>query len=227
MLFFIYMFILIISGGFFLAIQFNKKIEQTIVINIMIIIGILYLFGLFDILKIGVYFVQALEIAVLLFSLIKIVKHKQIIKDNLLTPGFLVFILFYGFLIVLNHGRLFYNWDEFSHWGSVIKSMFYINDFSTNQTSGLLFRSYLPAMSLFQYFFECIRGDFVEYYAYISYQVFMISFFIPFIKDYTWKDWRKIILTIPILFLTPIIFTSSYYSSIYIDTSLGICFAYL
>ena len=48
-------------------------------------------------------------------------------------------------------------WDEFSHWGSVVKSMFLTNGLSVKEGSSLMFKSYPPAISIFEYFFQVIN----------------------------------------------------------------------
>ena len=155
----ILIYLILLSGSIFLALVFNKKIGKTFILYIISIIFILYIFGLFKILKFGVYFIEILSFLLMIFNLIIFFKKRQKFKELIFGKELIIFTFFYGFLIILHRGRLFTVWDEFSHWGDVVRAMFDINDFATNPNSLSTFKSYPPAISLFQYFF--VR---VEYY---------------------------------------------------------------
>lgn len=222
-------FAILCSASFMSANLFNKKFEETIAINIMSIILIIYFSGIFGFLKQGVYIVVGLSIIAYLYTIFKIIKNKNLKETmkNIFTPGFAIFVIFLIFLIIVHRGRLCVNWDEFSHWGDVVKAMFNINDFSTSSESMSMFKSYPPAMSIFQYFWMVIGGSFKEWYLYVSYQIFAVSLFLPMLKNIRWKEWPKIIIIAGVILFIPIIVYSGYYEAIYIDAILGIMFGYV
>ncbi len=219
-------FMILCSGSFIFAAIFKKKFEETIAINIMAIILIIYFSGILGFLKQGVYIVIGLSCIMYLYTIYTVIKRKNLkeVINNIVTPGFLAFTLFYIFFIIVHRGRLCVNWDEFSHWGDVVKVMFNINDFGTNPESMSTFKSYPPGMAIFQYFWMIIGGTFREWYLYISYQIFAVALFLPMLKNVKWKE--IIILIIVILFI-PIIIYSSYYGDISIDAIVGIIFGYI
>lgn len=223
----LYILFLLLSGSIFISLKFNKPIEKTIIINLMLIIFLLYIFGLMGFLKVGVYFIGILSLILMLYSIILCLKkEKNIYLNNIVTPSLVIFIIIYFILIFMHRGRLLIHWDEFSHWGDVVKAMFTINDFATSSLSMSEFRSYPPAMSLFQYFFESVNGRFVEYHLYLSYQIFGVALFLPFLSKLNFKKPFSIILSFFIIILIPTIFYTDYYTSIYIDAMVGMVFAY-
>lgn len=221
--------LLILLGSSFFATLFNKKIEETIIFYMMSTIMLVYILGLFRHLTFGVYAFIAISIILGIVELILFIKHKnkkEFLK-NIFTPGLFIFFILNIVLIYFQRGRMFGAWDEFTHWGSAVKSMFEINDFSTNPNSSLYFQSYPPAMTIFQYIFVFIKGEFIEYYTYYSYELFCLSLLLPFVSKIEWKDIMKIILYTVLIILVPTIFCQSFYRSIYVDAALGMTFGFI
>lgn len=218
-------YIILLSGSIFLSLKFNKKIENTFIVWIMSIIFILYFCGLFKLLEMGVYLILLISIMLLIYDINKFLDDKSIFKKLIFTKGLFFFTLLFIGLIIIHKDRLISVWDEFSHWGDVVKAMFYINDFSTNPNSLSEFKSYPPAMALFQYFWVKIANNFNEYYLYISYQIVSISIFLTFVENI--KEFKKTFIAGAILMLTPLVFFNDFYISIYIDSIVSIFFSFI
>lgn len=216
-------YLLILSISLFISIEFNKKIEKTFIISIMSIIFTTYLFGLIGILQYGVYFIFLISFLMLICNLYMIIKDKSKLYINI--KGIAIFTILYLLIIIINNGRMVHVWDEFSHWGDVVKWMFDSNDFSTNPNSLCLFKSYPPAVSLFQYFFVRIQNSFNESYLYISYQLIAVSLFLPFLTKI--KTNKNLFISLMICLLVPTIFFNQFYDSIYIDGILGLFAGYV
>ena len=211
----------------FYSLKLKQSIAKTFILSIMSIIFILYIFGLLSLLKWGVYFIELLSVIALIYEIIYIVKNKKDIKKikkYIFNTDNLIFTILFIILIFIHYGRMLSSWDEFSHWGDVVKAMFTINDFSTSPKSLSAFQSYPPAMSLFQYFWMKLGNNFIEYQLFISYQIVAISLFLPFISDIK-KISGKIISVIILLFI-PMIAFNNFYTSIYIDAILGLLYGY-
>lgn len=218
-----YLIIQIIS--IFYSIKFKKNIGYTFVLSIFSIIMTLYLCGLFNLLSIGVYVIEIISICLLIYEFIYFKKNKKELKTTIINKENLIFLIMYIGLILLHNGRMVSSWDEFSHWGDVVKAMFTINDFSTSPKSMSQFQSYPPAMSLFQYFFVKIGNNYVESNLYIAYQLLFVSLIMPFISK-SKKVFDSIIIAITAM-LVPLILNGNFYTTIYIDSILGIMFGYL
>ena len=126
-----------------------------------------------------------------------------------------------------NQGKLAFAWDEFSHWMDSVKAMFTIDDFVTNPESNSAFRSYPPAMALFQYFFQKVRVIiwpnlvFAEDKVYFAYQVFAVSMLFPFLKQRDKCTVAKGVLSLVIIIFMPLLFYGDFYYTVYIDPIVG------
>ena len=157
-----------------------------------------------------------------------------------MSEGVLVFIIFFVFCFVLNHGKRYVEWDEFSHWGMFLKESMRLDKFYC--TSDLLFahKDYVPAITIFEYIYCKIGGDLSEADSYRAIQIFGFSMMMLFFESIysifsTYKKSVKYVAVSIMLFLCPLIMPFifcqkdgfRFYHSIYCDFILGLFFAYL
>lgn len=225
-------FCVLLSGSVFCAVWFGKRPENTLPLTTMLLILLLFFFGLCSRLALGVTVALAIVCGLYLaacFRLIQTRKWKAFVKD-FFTIGLLVFVGSFCVLTVLSYGRVASSWDEFSHWMDVVKAMVTVDDFSTNPDSLSTFVSYPPGMSLLQYFHQKIIGIcnkapiFVEWRAYLSYQLFFVAILMPLFRNCSLRKPLRLILLGVIAFFTPMIFFSNLYTGVYIDPILGLLF---
>lgn len=225
----ILIYLILISFSLFLLFRYDERIEDTLPYTFILIIIFLFLMGLIGLLKASVYIVAilgCLSFLYVIYVFIKVKNRRKILK-KIFTPGFVIYNFFFIFFLFYHHGRLLTNWDEFTHWGDVVKVMYTINDFSTNSKSLSAFQTYLPGISLFQYFFQVLIGKFNESYLFFSNHLLFISFLLPFTKKFEWNKPLKIIISVISYVLVPIILFNSFYKTIYVDCLLGIVFGFV
>lgn len=199
------------------------KMEDAIPISNFIIIIIIYISGIIFLnLKIGIGIILIL----ILSGLIIFYKNGQIKeKNNFSRNGMIYFCLIFIFSIMFPYKREFVSWDEFSHWGLVVKNMFALNYFGNLENTTTLFKGYPPAMSIFQYFFMKIFGEYKENLSYSAMIFFNLSLLSPLFKNI-----KSLITTLILTFFTIIFMTFvslEIYTTIYIDLSLGVLAAYI
>lgn len=138
--------------------SFNLKAEETPVFTISVLILLLYILSLAQLLWIGVYIVTV--IGYLLTIMTVIMKRKTVLPfiKTFITPGFILFIIGIPILYKLSSRIIFTNWDEFSHWGLVVKAMNLKNALPGND-SMLTFLSYPTGTALLQYYMCRIFGQ--------------------------------------------------------------------
>ena len=226
----IILYILIVSVSFFGACIFRKKFEDTLPLTFIYIMLSLFIFGLLDLLKFGVFAV-VMSLGCLYVAAIYtlIVKHNiKEMASYFFTPAFFIFSILFAVLIYINYGKLADSWDEFSHWMDCIKAMSSIDHFVTSPDSHSNFQSYPPAMALVQYFSQKIfmhvhkGAEFNEWRMYLVYQLFALSIFFPFLNNLSRKRPAEIIMLPCILFLLPLIFYNGLYAEIWIDPFVAI-----
>lgn len=223
-------FLILLSGSAFGSSFIGKRFEEILPITCMSISAILFIFGLFGKLKSGFYAVLISALLILIISLFNTFRHKDFKRfaKNFFTPSFFLFAVLLVTLTYFYYGKLASAWDEFSHWVDSVKAMYQLDDFVTNKNSYSMFKSYPPAMTLFEYFFTKLssivhrNSDFEENRVYIAYQVFTLSFFFPLLKNFSPKRTLRYIAVATVLFLTPLFFFNTFLSQVYIDPFVAI-----
>lgn len=220
--------LMILSGSFFACISFNKRFEEILPISTTLMIAISFLFGIFGLLKYSIYALLAITIMLYGIGIYKIVKNGKFNEfiTNFFTPGFLIYIILSIFFLVTIKGKMFDSWDEFSHWGDIVKVMTTIDDFGTNPMSKSIFQTYPPGMSLFQYLIEKLNylvyhQVFTEWLAYFAYYILAIAYIVPITKKFAFKNIFAILTYIVSVIFVPFIFFNGIYYQLYIDPFLS------
>lgn len=227
---FLYVFFILLITSITLMIIFKKKIEQVIPISVLEVILTIYITGLLDNLSLGVLIVCIGTLVQLIFILLYFRKRTNEIKTiakQILTPGLAIYIGLFVISIVMNKGRIFEDYDEYNHWGIMIKNMFLYNTYGTNPESIVVFNDYPPLTSIFQYLFIQIKGIYAEDVIITAQNILYFSMMIPITKNITWKkDVTRILLASMIILFVPIIFYANFYTNILVDGMLGLAFVY-
>ena len=129
--------ILILLGVFLafstaFAIAFKRRIEEAIPTTMFSIIILLYIFGLAKNLEFGISVIKLISISLIIYIICSIYKNKKLVGQYILTPGIIIFMVIFFSTVLIHKGRVLMHWDEFSHWGLVVKNMFSLNDFGNN-----------------------------------------------------------------------------------------------
>lgn len=222
----IIIFALIFSGSAFVALQFDKRIEETFSICIFLIICILYLFGILNLLKVGLYIVIICGTICLFLVCYFLLFKRKYFRNNILTPGFALFVVLFILAWCGQSGRMLVNWDEFTHWGLVVKNMYIFDALGTNPASTTVFRGYPPATALFQYFWVKVSGGFSECDLYRALNILYFSLMVPVFKRDKWNQFKKISVKAIVILVIPLVFYSDFYINLQVDAILGIIFAY-
>ena len=227
-IFLIVFFLVLVSPPFFLSVRFGKRFEETVALSAGSVILILFLFGILGVLEAGVFFVLGLTLLLIGLSVVRLVRKPAAASVRaFFTPSFLAFVLLFGLLFVLHFQRMIHEWDEFTHWGDVVKAMTHIDDFSTNPEAHSMFQSYVPGMALFQYLFQKIailfpgRG-FFDWGLYFCFHLLSCIFLLPFFDLRGWKHFVPGFVMIGCIALLPCFLQKEYLTSIYIDSFVGL-----
>lgn len=224
---YVLMFILIFVNSKVITIKLKNKIETNIPIAIIGIILVVYIFGLFDKLIYGVYTVIFLTVIEFIFIIYYFVKYRKEIKikETIFTPGILVYILLGLVCILFNKGIVFREYDEFSHWGLIVKNMFEFGNYGTN--SIIQYSEYPPFISIFQYILLILKNTYAEDTIMIGLNLLYLSFMMPLLKNIKWdKSLIKLIILVPVILIMPIIFYDSFYTTLFMDGFLSCLFSY-
>lgn len=139
------------------------------------ITALLFFFSLVQQLALGVLVVKVAGLASAVFTVALAFKSVEIRKSLLGTGIAFLSIFFLSFLA--SHGRNYWAWDEFSHWGAQVEYLLAVGNLD-RYGDILIFPDYIPGLSLWRYFSRTILVDFGVAAAYFSSLVIVFSCFI-------------------------------------------------
>lgn len=223
---------IILSFSASLSVIVKKRIEQVIPVAVLVVILIIYVFGLLDNLRLGVEVVlilTAVGLAFLGMTVLKFDKENKLkeLRGYILTPGLVIYIGLFALSIFINKDRILQDYDEFNHWAVIIKNMFMYNSYGTNSESIVAFNEYPPFTAVFQYLFLDINKVYSEDIILMAQNILYFSIIIPITKNIRWnKSIKKTFIILPLMVFVPLFFYENFYLDILVDAILGVMFAY-
>ena len=191
-------FLVLLAPPLFLAAVREKRFEDSAALTTGAMILLMFACGMIGLLKFSVYLILGGTAVLLFLSVFLTLRRKQLRRtlDAFFTPGFLAFALVYVFLLYAHYNRVLHVYDEFTHWGDVVKAMSQTDVFSTSPQAHSYFSNYVPGMALFQYLFEKIAmvipgGIFTDWRMYFAYHLLVFIFLLPFIAG-GWSYFRSL-----------------------------------
>lgn len=220
-------------GAISIAVTIQKSFEEVLPTTLMGMVLIIYFFGLADKLSMGFYMIPFVSLVLLVISIFRNHKTPKV-YFNLITPGFIVFLLLAMIIFLLDRNRAFYQWDDFSHWGVMIKETIRLGSFYSVPESILSFhKDYPPFMTLFESFWITLRGSYREDAVFIALHLFSLSLFMPFFKNLKWEKKTSTFLKLAfglILIFHVVSFIqledADFIRTIYLDPLIALLFAY-
>ena len=213
----------------FICHKFKRSFAESFPISVFGSILVLYVFGLCNLLRIGVYAVWFVGFACTIVCFLRYWQEwrRDKVRPSLSIPSaFIVFAFLVVCSAVFTKNRALVVWDEFSHWALVVKNMFYLDAFGTSEGSTVVFRSYPPSIALFEYYFVRSAGRFTEGALFFSKDVLSFALLMPFFRNCDWKNRKFFFLLCVIAFCIPLVEYPYYYSTVIVDGTLGLLFSY-
>lgn len=228
---FIFFIIIVYIIACFLAKAFKQRVVKMFEVAICLIISILYLFGFFNNLQLGVYFICFLAVVFFLY-LIKCSFQGTIVYADLMNSTCIVYFGILFLCMLLNAGIRLNQGDEFTHWGTTVKIMYQIDAFSNEPGTALYFLDYPPGTALLQYFIEKLSIDYSEDLLRFAQCTMLIT---PLVEalDSDNNGYLNMVTTIisalVLLFIPGCFYSNIYnvYCSLLVDAVLGVFFAYV
>ncbi len=213
--------ILIMLLTFSFAQTLKRSLLYCLPFSILSIVSLLYIFGLFTILNIGAYITAGLIVVFFIVVLILTIK-KHNLNVNFNNFPFIIFCVISILQFFVLKNRVLDAWDEFSHWGSIVKNMFLFGNFG-NIDIPVLFPGYPPATGAFHSFFMFLGNKFVEGYLYMSMNLLSLSLIMPIFEKFS----NKITITNVLILAIGICVPMNMFNDIYVDIFLGLLMGYI
>jgi hypothetical protein len=217
----------LLAAAFSLSYLIRSSLLISLPTAVFGITAVLYIFGIFNLLLVGFWMVLAAIAAATIVGIALLVKDKELLSHlkSQLSPGLAIFISLALFGFFLTRGMQLSSWDEFSHWGTIVKATFLFDAVGPYNPVDLVFRSYPPSLSLFEYFVTKLGGAWLEGNIFWAYQLIIWSLFTPFLAQLSWRRWGQLFAVVPLVFVAPLAFFNSLNVTL-IDPLLGMLFGY-
>ena len=165
--------ICIMGVGVIAAYLFKKPINRALPAGILGSVLIVYVLGFID-LRVGLWCIGLGVLVLVAMFVRRILSHKidakEIsvwLKSNIVGEYLIAFLMLYTFFFVLNYNKLFYKWDDYSHWGMMAKECFRINRYYFLPDSMLsVHPEYPPFTTLCGYIWCKLCGYYKEQHLY-------------------------------------------------------------
>ena len=223
----------VLTNGLFISL-FNKSFGKCIPMTIITTTFTLYLSQfLFKTFYIGFLINILLPLTFIVIAFIKYKKATyQELYKNFFSNGLYIFIIIYICIYIFDLYRVFTKWDEFSHWGVMVKEMYRLDKFYSIKPSTLMVhKDYPPITQLFEFFFSKLSGGYKENYLERAIHILNLSFFIPMFSEKEQSKKQvllKTLLIIVSIFLIYLLFDRhNIINTIYVDYTMAIATSYL
>jgi hypothetical protein len=187
---------ILLLAAFSLSYLIRSSLLISLPTSIFGITAVLYVFSLFDQLLLGFWVVLGVIGLATIASAVLLIKDKELVSHlkTLLSPGLAIFLSLALFSYLLTRGMQLSSWDEFSHWGTIVKATFLYDAVGPYNPVELGFRSYPPSLSLFEYFVTKLGGPWLEGNIFFAYQLIIWSLFTPFLAQLSWRRWGQLLM---------------------------------
>ena len=169
----------------------GRRFEEVLPLSLFSVVLMLYVAGMAGQLFMGRNVVLAVGVGSGLVCLYFLIREKRTFLDRVLTPGFAAFVLITLFFWWNSEGRVFMQWDDFSHWGLVVRNMHFFGKLGNVAEATTKFKDYPPATSLMAYFFTSF-GSFNETNAIRGLGVMSYGCMLPLLRKVEWKQKQSV-----------------------------------
>jgi len=185
-----------------------------------------FLFGLLGFLNLGMETLVLLVCSTTLILLIKSIKFRTSIIKNLYLPSTIAFFLLATVSFIKSKDWLLSQWDEFTHWGHVVKAMYEYAALGPGTPVEYTARDYPPGLSSFQYFVIDFSSGWREGLLFWSLHLIAISIIISVLAKCSYKNISEIILKLFVALIASFAFFNNF-DTVYADPTLAITFGFL
>ena len=181
--------------GYLLFFKKKTKIPYEFLLPIVCtLIGIvMFLAGILNMMREFSLLICLVGIILFIYKFVK----KEIEFKKILNVNFIILLVIFLYLTIVCSQMQLLHYDNFSHWGLIIKNMFLDNNLPNFENSVMEFRNYQPGSACFIYYFAALVGK-TEASMIIAQNYLLAAYLfslLVFINS-KFKDKKKIILNV-------------------------------
>ncbi|MDR0813254.1 MAG: hypothetical protein LBO63_04550 [Oscillospiraceae bacterium] len=216
--------ILSVQPAFFTS-RFRQRFEFGMPVCLCLDVFLLLLAGmLFHNLIIGLVLICVFSAASLALAVFFERKNLRSFFSEYLSPGFWAFLVLYALVWIVCAGRIINLWDEFMHWGPMVKQTYLTNRLFTDEGIQIIVhKDYTPAPTLLQYMFLKFSGQYSEGIAIAANSLSAVIFLLPVAGIFKKSEKLKGILAVTAVWLSlSLVIGISSFFNLYVDLVIGV-----
>lgn len=236
------LFVLLLAADY--SLLSKKDISYTLPVSGFTLTFLIYILSWT---KLFPYFRYIVNIIILFFSIYAVFvfiksTDKRVRLKAVLSPGLLGYLILCVIAVRVS-GALFCQWDEFSHWGTVVKDMFYSQRLGIYPDSVSSYKTYPPGAALWELYFVSYFKEWNDWPVIFAYNLLLIQWMMPLFGCLKFRKEERnaglsvvkyvlfTIVFVIIVYLIPYLYYSPFegiaWRCIYVDRALGIGFAWM
>ncbi len=186
-----------------------------------------YLFGFIGFLNFGMETLVTAICSSTLILLIKRFDFRTLFIKSLYSPSTVAFVLLAAVSFQKTKGWMVYQWDEYTHWGHVVKVMHKYAEFGPSTPADYSAEPYPPGIALFQYFVMDFSSGWREGMLYWSAHLILLSLIVSVLANCSYKFFIEMILKLCVALIASLALFTDTYFTITADPILALAFGYL
>lgn len=213
--------------------KFGSVLPLTLTGSVFIVYILQFILGTF---KAGIYLLLLLALLGVALYIYKGIKVGVDVSNKLIiTNGFYAFIAIFIIFLIIDFNRYFYMWDEYMHWGKMVKEMLRLDKFYyVNESVLLRHKDYPPFISVFETIWCFLSGGYSEMRISMAIHVYLMSIVTPFLFEKNELDNKGFLKNlhvqtmITLAFIVLICYLDAYmsFNTVYADILVGLMFSY-
>ena len=148
----------IIGISFFLNRKLKLKEYFALPLTTAVIGIVMFLAGILNILKLTSILIILFSIYSIITSIIKKEINLDTVKDFFRKPANIIIIIVFAYISIMGATMHVTHYDNFSHWGLIIKNMFMNNSLPNFDDLTIMFKGYQPGSASYIYYFGLLCG---------------------------------------------------------------------
>lgn len=197
--------IMILGIKKFLENKLNIDKNFTLVLTFSTIGLLIFIAGILNIMKIVSLLLIISSILYFFYTIYKEKPNIKKIKDNILKPSNIIPIIIFTYITIIGMNMHLTHYDNFSHWGLIIKNMLLDNALPNFEDTMIMFKGYQPGSACFVYIYGLLAGK-TESAMIVGHNYLTFAFLTPlfaFIKGKN-KVLKNLIITMFYIFIMTI-----------------------
>lgn len=209
-------FFVLVGIVLFLKNMLHTNMSEGFFLSVALIAGLFTLSSLMGTFSYGFYVILTISAIGVAWWIIRSVRGHTIGLNGICSPAFVILLMLYLCWLVFLHNDFIQHVDELHHWAAGVKYMVNKDAMPTGNDFVAGAGNYAWATTLFHLFFQKFTG-YNEQSMYVSASLLMwIGFLLPF-SEYQWKDWKKVVMYVAIMYIGLYTLYSYGPKSLYVD----------